>query len=394
MKKYTDAALEQKIIELERAIQDWAEKKEIWFDSCFKPFLKHVNGEPHRDCPVVTVLCAGSGLCDLLDGSCYGEWESEFIELVGSLGYGHENINGVNFHFYPTDEELISAFGEYFHWQWVCSLIQPDFGDVYEELYDYFSKSPDRLQSLEWRDYEILLYRIFQQQGFQAELGPGSGDGGIDIRLLQRDPLGDILTLVQAKKYKPKNKIKLEAVAALHGIAKANNADETMFVTTSKYAPVAKKFAARDTVQMQLKTSDDVAIWCKTATEGIIADKSSLITRESVSKIIQQIGSRRDRRVLQTSFGHNMTINSFALVLKETQHAALLMSLPRRNITNDHGQIGTEIPVVGPEALSMHQAKTVWRAKRKAENGRVTYWDGEHLFSPWDGTPKYFNYMD
>ena len=84
----------------------------------------------------------------------------------------------------------------------------------------------DDLTRLHWRDFEILLARIFQAQGFEIELGPGSGDEGVDIRLLQRDPIGDVLTLVQAKRFGPRNKIDLQAVAALYGVGMAQRADK------------------------------------------------------------------------------------------------------------------------------------------------------------------------
>ena len=116
---------------------------------------------------------------------------------------------------YPEEGPRCQAYASYFHWQWICSLLQPDFADVYEELYGHFAGHLDDLHRLDWREFEILLARIFQTQGFVTELGPGRGDGGVDIRLLQRDPIGDILTLVQAKKYAPKNRVGLEAVAAL-----------------------------------------------------------------------------------------------------------------------------------------------------------------------------------
>lgn len=62
------------------------------------------------------------------------------------------------------------------------------------------------MNELSWREYEILLFRVFQSNGFRAELGPGSNDEGVDIKLLQRDPIGDLLTLVQVKKYAKKNR--------------------------------------------------------------------------------------------------------------------------------------------------------------------------------------------
>lgn len=93
--------------------------------------------------------------------------------------------------------------------------------------------------------------------------------------MLQRDPLGDILTLVQAKRYAPGNKIDLSAVAALHGVAASKAAQKSMFVTTSDYLPPARKFAGRTRIPMTLTTSADVSDWCRDASDGIIATSRS-----------------------------------------------------------------------------------------------------------------------
>ena len=126
--------------------------------------------------------------------------------------------------------------------------------------------------------FERLLGSIFRNQGYEVELGPGSGDGGVDLRLLQRDPIGDVLTFVQAKRHAPHRKIALQPVQALHGASVADGATRSLFVTTSDYLPSARRFAARKNVQMDLYTSEDVVDWCRQATNGIIRDKSVLVS--------------------------------------------------------------------------------------------------------------------
>lgn len=391
---YTDAQLVREISRLEAAIQKWAEERELWLDSGFKEFLQHVGGEPGSPA-VVTVLYTGSDLTRVLDEDLEVDG-TPFHEFVASLGYFCENQNGYTYYFYAKDDALNSAFESYFHWQWVCSLIQPDAGDVYEEIYAHFAADPNQFYRLSPRAFEILLSRVFQNQGFSTELGPGSGDGGVDIRLWQRGPLGDVLTLVQAKRYAPHRKIELDAVAALRGVMAVEEAPKGMFVTTSTYLPSARRFAARAGNVIELATTADVAQWCATATNGIIKDKSSLVSREKVGQLLNQVSLAPDLRVLHTTWGYNTTHNTFALVLKETKHAALLMSLPLSTVSHDgYGQRGTQVPSFGEDALGHHGPETVWRAKRKVyENGRVCYWDGRHLYSAWDGKPAHFDYMD
>jgi restriction endonuclease Mrr len=144
-----------------------------------------------------------------------------------------------------------------------CRIILPDFQQITVELIEYFATHPDDLYRLEWRKFEELLEAVFRNQGFYTELGPGWGDQGVDLRLIQKDSVGEILTLVQAKRYSPNNPIGLEAVAALYAIVEDQKANRGLFVTTSRYLPVAKKFAEKQNHRLLLATSREVAEWCK-----------------------------------------------------------------------------------------------------------------------------------
>jgi hypothetical protein len=389
--EFDDESLARDIRRLQQAIERWAIGHNIWFDCGFKTYAEHVKAEPGNE-PVVCVLYFSSDF----QPAVIGDLDMEFWELVSSHGFHYENANGYNLHFYPDEGPRCDAYARYFHWQWICSLVRPDFADVHEELYGHFATRPDDMHRLDWRQYEVLVARILQTQGFEAELGPGRGDGGVDIRLLQRAPLGDILTLVQVKKYAPKNRIGLQAVQALFGAAAAYGAQRSMFVTTSSYEPVARRFAARDTVALELYESNDVAAWCRTAKEGIIEDKSSLVAPASVERLLLEVAQGAHPRLVHAHTGATMVLNEFAVVLKETKHAALLMEIPRRVLSHDgSGQRGEEVPKLDASAMLGLKADTVWRAMRSVdEEGRVSYWDGRNLYGAWDGKPQHFDFCD
>lgn len=144
-----------------------------------------------------------------------------------------------------------------------CQLVIPDFEQVNLELIAFLSCHPEYLEALHWRKFEELLEAIFRNQGYTTVLGPGSGDGGVDLRLIQKDSIGELLTLVQAKKYKSENAIDLQAVQALYGVVDDQKAHRGLFVTTSKYQPCARNFAERQNGRLILATSKEVADWCK-----------------------------------------------------------------------------------------------------------------------------------
>lgn len=389
----SDTELDSLVADLQRSIQEWATRHELWVDCGFQTYAERIDGEPGQT-PVVTILHFDGPLGHVFNGD-FDELYTEFTDLLQRQGFWYELNDGVSAHIYPLDDSpLFLPFLDRERWKWVCGLVQQDFADVHEELYSHFAKCPEDLQRLNWREFETLLFRIFQAQGFTCELGPGSNDGGIDVRVLQRDPLGDIMTLVQAKRYAPRNKINMSAVAALHGVASVEKAQKSIFVTTSDYLPSARRFANRTPIPMTLATSADVRDWCRDASNGIIRDKSKLVSPQAVSSLLQDLAPR-DRRIIHAHTGYSVIMNQFAIVLKETKHAALLMVIPSRTISDDgYGQRGYEVPEIGPACLERLAADTVFRAKRSVSNGEVYYWDGRNLYSGWDGAPALFDLCD
>lgn len=389
----SDVQLDNTITLLQDSIQVWAKRHDLWFDCGFQSYSERVDGDP-GDMPVATIMWFHDTFGGMLDGDYHG-LEQEFSDLLEQQGFWYERYDGVSAYIYPTEENpLYRPFLDYVNWQWICGLVKPDIADVHEEIYSYFANRPEDLHRLSWREFEILLFRIFQNQGFSCELGPGSNDGGVDVRLLQRDPLGDMLTLVQAKRYSNANKINLSAVAALHGVADVENAQQSIFVTTSSYLPSAKKFANRTRIPMKLATSRDVQEWCSQANNGIIQDKSKLIESSSVSSLIRSL-VQNDPRIVDANTGVRTITNQFALVLKETKYAALLMSIPTQTISDDgYGQRGLVVPDLSERCIENLNSACVFRAKRSVNEGSVNYWNGHHLFSKWNGKPKTFDYCD
>lgn len=159
----------------------------------------------------------------------------------------------------PATEDLLYKPDD-FHAS--CILLAPDFSRIDAELMEYFSRNPAALHELTPRKFEELLDAVFSNQGYKTKLGPGRGDGGVDLRLVSKDSVGEVMTLVQAKLYAPNRPISLEAVAALYGVVESERANRGLFVTTPRYLPSAKRFADTNHHRLVLATADDVAQWC------------------------------------------------------------------------------------------------------------------------------------
>jgi hypothetical protein len=391
----SDRELEKRIVNAQIHIKSWAERNDLWHDSGFTSYAERVDGEPGEEA-VVFILYSSGDLARLLDEDLDPWLRAELDQICESHGFWFDNNDGCSYYLFATTEEMQVAYDQYFHWKWVCSLIVEDFSDIYAELYQYFQARPERLYNLSPREFEILLYRVFQTQGYESQVGPGVGDGGVDVRLLQRGPLGDTLTYVQAKRYSPRHPVRLDAVQALRGAVANDGVSHGIFVTTSRYLPSAQKFARASNGVLELKDSGDVAEWCNQAQQGIIQDKSTLVSDSHVLSVLRRVQAEDKALVTHANTGYRTITNSFALVLKETKQAALLMCLPRRSLFQDaHGLEGHEVPVLDHQIMAMRRMETVFRAKRSVDDqGRVSYWDGKNLYFAWDQQPCHFSHWD
>ena len=403
IRQYIDRKLEEHIDKLHAAVKAWAEQNDLWHDAIFRRVVR--SFDMWTGAPTVTTLCASGILAELVIhpgiGAIHDTREAQRLSdecgrLIESHGFYGEPFDEIRLNIYPLEQKdplVFDRFREYMRWKWICSLIQGDFDALNAELYEYFGKNSDQLTRLHWREYEKLIAELLQAQGFQVELGPGSADGGVDIRLIQRDPIGDILTLVQVKKYSRNRRIGLQAVQALHGAKEAECADGSMFVTTSDYQPCARGFAGRENVRMELHVSDDVRKWCDEATAGVIEDKTRITTEREVTRALN-LARTDPRKIVHSVYGRNMRYNVFSLVLKESAGSGLVVDLPHRIVQHDgYKQVGIEVPDLRDDRKVLQRMNTVRRLKklRSGTNFRFSDVDQEsEFYTTWSKEPVEF----
>ena len=378
---HIDKQLEQRIDKLEVAVEAWAKQNDLWHDASFRRVVKSFDME--TGAPTVTTLRADGSLAELVIhpgiGAVHDTREAQRLSdecegIIESHGFYGETFDVDRLDIVPLERKdtlAFQRFKEYMRWKWICSLIQGDFDALNSELYEHFSKYSDQLARLDWRKFEMLVAEVLQAQGFEAELGPGRGDGGVDIRLLQRDPIGDVLTLVQVKRYDHKRPIGLQAVQALHGVKEAEGADNSMFVTTSRCLKSAKDFASRDNVKMAMYVSEDVRKWCADANAGIIEDKKRIIEEDEVRGALNR--ARHDpKTIMHAQCGYTFLYNKFSLVLKESANSGLAIDLPTKVVQHDgYMHAGTQVPDLSDDRKVLQQLRTAKRLKKLSRGLRV-----------------------
>src|ERR1035438_4320053 len=81
----------------------------------------------------------------------------------------------------------------------------PDDPGVYldQRFIDYLAKNGEDMGRIHWRNFERLTTEFFRRQGYEVDLGRGTKDGGVDVRVWtdRESKAGPPILLIQCKRY-------------------------------------------------------------------------------------------------------------------------------------------------------------------------------------------------
>ncbi|HEX7241427.1 MAG TPA: restriction endonuclease [Longimicrobiaceae bacterium] len=386
----TDEERESRIEALRNNIHAWANRNDLWQDAHLRSYSEHFRDQPRQVPCVLVLVFDGQPLYDTFNGyrdDC-DRLLDEFSDILNAQGFEWEREDGYTVVINPIEDE--TGWYSYYYFRWLCDLVHPGYVDVSAEVAAHFHRAPEDLHHLSPRAFEVLVDAIFRNNGFRTELGPGTADNGVDVRLFRSDLVGEMLTLVQMKRYKSQNPIGLEAVAALKAIVDAEGANSGLFITTSRYLPVAQRFARRSGKTIQLADKSDVAVWCATAADTITREAEAAWVKHVLDRVRTEgppdglVG-----RIVHAWWGYNMRINDFRLIVRATKHAVLLAPLGARITTHDgYMQSGFEVPDLPTGRFDPSTLRVALRSSTSPE--RDAFWVDKRLFTVWDGEPKHF----
>lgn len=133
-----------------------------------------------------------------------------------------------------------------------------------EAMVRALKKRPEDIFKLTPRKYEELIAELLDDMGYKVTLAPATRDGGKDILASLATPAGEMLCLVEAKKYRADRKIGVSMVRTLYGTLADYQASSAMLVTTSTYSKDAHGMQKKHQYQLSLRDYTDVAKWIQT----------------------------------------------------------------------------------------------------------------------------------
>lgn len=140
-------------------------------------------------------------------------------------------------------------------------IVIPRLVDSTQLLADHLLREPESVYKLPPRRFEELIAELVKQFGWRVHLTPATHDGGRDIVALIPSPVGDLMCLIEAKRFREDRKVGVGLVRQLWGTVNHEDASIGLLVTSSSFSSEARAFEKQHETRLKLRDNDDVFDW-------------------------------------------------------------------------------------------------------------------------------------
>ncbi len=136
------------------------------------------------------------------------------------------------------------------------------FEPINAELMRYLDSHPEFLHKLNARRFEVLIADLLKDMGYDVQLTPQTRDGGRDILAVFKIPQGEVLTIVDCKRFALDRKIGPDLVQRLLWLSEHyDRASRAMMASTTYYTSGALEIEREYRWKLSLKDFDAVKEW-------------------------------------------------------------------------------------------------------------------------------------
>lgn len=134
-----------------------------------------------------------------------------------------------------------------------------------QRFIDYLAANGEDLERMHWRNFERLCGEFFRRQGYEVELGPGTKDGGTDVRVWtdRESKAGPPLLMIQCKRYKSTNLVGVETVKAFWADVHFEKAEGGLLATTSRATKEGRKLSEARQWPLTFAENQEVRQWAR-----------------------------------------------------------------------------------------------------------------------------------
>lgn len=132
---------------------------------------------------------------------------------------------------------------------------------IEQKFINYLQANPEMLEFMHWRNFERLTAEFFKRQNYFVELGPGSNDGGVDLRIYDKKDDTKPYIIIQCKRHKKSNEVKIETVKSFYTDVDFEGAKKGIIATTSRIAEGGKKVATIRKYPLEFAENNEIKKW-------------------------------------------------------------------------------------------------------------------------------------
>lgn len=166
---------------------------------------------------------------------------------VGAFNFSDYDCDGGEFVNKPIVEieyEFDDSFSDYAYEDYIEA----------EALIEHYK---EKIRNMSPREFEFFVANIFERLGYSVKITQATRDGGYDIIATKADPIPFTL-IVECKHWGEKHKVDVSVVRSVYGVQMAEQANQSVIVTSSKFTRDARKFAEERKNLMALLDIDDL----------------------------------------------------------------------------------------------------------------------------------------
>lgn len=109
--------------------------------------------------------------------------------------------------------------------------------------------APDVFAVIEWRRFEAVVERLFEQAGFETRSQSHGADMGVDVWLYSKTDPTQPVSVVQCKHWQGK-RVGVDKIRELRGVMAAHGVRRGQFATTSTFTPDALAFGTDNSINL------------------------------------------------------------------------------------------------------------------------------------------------
>ena len=169
-----------------------------------------------------------------------GAFDNEFCEISGGI-FEEEPHMGIVY----SQDDFDSDYA------------YPEFTRVEQMIMD-IAQNPDMIYNISSREFEEIIERVLQDEGFETALTQQTRDGGRDIIATKYEMGKPVVFYIECKRYGRKNAVGVSIVRSLYGVQSSDRVNKAILVTTGHVTGGARRFVEQQNTMMSIIDVDEI----------------------------------------------------------------------------------------------------------------------------------------